>query len=66
MAKDLYKVKLNWFGEVHTFWTHAFSKHAAFLNACHQLSEMVGYKRAVCKRHCSVGDRKEVRLMEKE
>lgn len=42
MKKDLYKVTLNWHGEIHEFYTHATSETKALRQACGRLSNRVG------------------------
>ena len=43
MMKKLYLVRMNWFGEVHEFWTRADREYEALHNAYTKLAEKVGY-----------------------
>ena len=42
MPKKTFEVKINWFGEVHTFFTKADSEDTAFLNATYRLAYLTG------------------------
>lgn len=43
MEQKLYHIKLNWFGEVHEFWTRSNREYGALHNAYVRLAEKVGY-----------------------
>ena len=43
IENNLYKGTFNWFGEVHTLYTHAPSLPKAHTNLFHQLADKVGY-----------------------
>jgi hypothetical protein len=42
MKASVYRVTLNWSGEVHTFWTKAMSSRQALALACRKLSGLLG------------------------
>lgn len=44
----LYKVTLNWSGELHTIYTHAKSKKFALKNSITQLSKKLRINRTIC------------------
>ena len=50
MIKKKYRVNLNWYGEVHTFFTSSSTEKKALTNAISQLAKKNGYNRAFVKR----------------
>lgn len=41
--KKLYHIKMNWFGEVHEFWTRSDRDYGALHNAYVKLARRIGY-----------------------
>lgn len=55
-TKKLYKGTLNWFGEVHTFYTHATSLGGARILLFKQLADKLSYEFSYVSSHLAIQD----------
>lgn len=55
--KRTFLVKINWFGEVHKFYTTTQDAKSAFRNALNRLAKKVGYPLISVQQHLSEGDK---------
>lgn len=57
MTNSLWKVTINWFGELHTVWTHATGMRRVLKNTAHQLAKKgIPYEKNYIYRKLYYGD----------